>query len=42
MYMLYHRCEVYISFIHTEPDGEVSEYKCDIYTERGWYNLFIQ
>ena len=27
MYMLYHRCEVYISFIHTEPEGEVSEYK---------------
>ena len=41
MYMLYHPCEVhvYITFILTEPEGEVSINV--IYTERGWYNIFI-
>ena len=34
MYMLYHSCEVYITFILTDPESEVSIIV--IYTKQGW------
>ena len=42
--MLYHPCQVYITFILTEPEGNVSiiiVIYMYMYTEQWWYNIFI-
>ena len=42
MYMLYHPSQVYITFILTKPEGDVSIIiVIYMYTEQWWYNIFI-